>query len=186
MRLFAIWTGSGEFLRLIRLINTEEWLKKTAVFPLYLSGILQVALKLLVQTKFQTWPPCKSCFSCRWTRWTSWRRCRVRSRARARRRTRAPCWPLTAGSRHGTMPCSLMSCATSDLEAPEEEEEEEEEEVVETRRNEHHWRKVVEVAAVSKLNLCGRIIQENPDLFSHFMLQLYLRAFSCFIFHGRL
>lgn len=58
-----------------------------------------------------------------------------------------------------------MSFATSDLEV--------QEEVVAaavgTMKNEHHKRKVV-VAAVSKLNLCGRIIKEEPDLFDHFIL----------------
>lgn len=61
-----------------------------------------------------------------------------------------------------------MSFATSDLEV--------QEEVavvaVGTMKNEHYKRKVVAVvvAAVSKLNLCGRIIKEEPDLFDHFIL----------------
>lgn len=68
-----------------------------------------------------------------------------------------------------------MSCATSDLEVQEEGEEVVVvvAVVVETRKNEDHWRKVAEVA-VSKLNLCGRIIQEDPDPFNP------VRAFSCF------
>lgn len=65
------------------------------------------------------------------------------------------------GSTPGIAPCSLMSFATSDLEV--------QEEVVAvaaavgTMKNEHNKRKVVVevVAAVSKLNLCGRIIKRS-------------------------
>lgn len=69
------------------------------------------------------------------------------------------------------MLCSLMSFVTSDLEV----QEVEVEVVAETMRNEHHWRKVV--VAVSKHNLCGRIIQEKPNLFNPFTLQLFLMTF---------
>lgn len=149
---FALWRLNEEDLKNLISVLIKPRSSLGKLHSLY--SICPRSYRLLL-VEFRTWPLCKSCCSCQWTLWTLWRRCRVR--CSARRRSRAQCWPQTAGS-SGTMPCSLMSYDTFDLEA-------QVMEVVgvEARRNEERWRKAVEVV-VSKLSLCGRIIQTCSTL----------------------